>query len=68
MVGCSVWCCELLKQEIKRQAAADEEMQTDAVENLNAVLLDFYLYDTAKALEEADEEPIPHHRTRSIWY
>ncbi|KAL9053780.1 MAG: hypothetical protein Q9162_004578 [Coniocarpon cinnabarinum] len=76
--GCSVWAVELLKQEITRLS----EDEGDPVE-LNAVLLDFHLYDTMKALETeaqsaVDEgrregkiltnDIIPHHRTRSIWY
>ncbi|KAJ5239110.1 hypothetical protein N7468_003729 [Penicillium chermesinum] len=35
---------------------------------INAILIDFFLYDTMKHLEEEHNEGIPHHRTRSIWY
>ncbi|KAL1599478.1 hypothetical protein SLS60_007281 [Paraconiothyrium brasiliense] len=35
---------------------------------VNAILLDFFLYDLAKEKEQAGEETLPHHRTRSIWY
>jgi hypothetical protein len=38
---------------------------------LNAILIDFFLYDTVKAMEaEAGEGqiPFPHHRTRTVWY
>lgn len=35
---------------------------------INAILIDFFLYDTAKELERDGRETIPHHRTRSIWY
>ena len=35
---------------------------------INAILIDFFLYDTMKILEEEENESIPHHRTRSIWY
>ncbi|CAI7675937.1 unnamed protein product [Penicillium pancosmium] len=35
---------------------------------INAILIDFFLYDTMKNLEEEHNESIPHHRTRSIWY
>ncbi|KOS22631.1 UPF0553 protein [Escovopsis weberi] len=56
---CSIWCVELLKREIKR---AHPEA------HVNAVLIDFYLYDTMKQMEAEGNEPIPHHRTRSIWY
>lgn len=35
---------------------------------INAILIDFFLYDTMKNLEAEKNESIPHHRTRSIWY
>ncbi|EAW06726.1 queuosine 5'-phosphate N-glycosylase/hydrolase [Aspergillus clavatus NRRL 1] len=35
---------------------------------VNAILIDFFLYDTIKDLERDGRETIPHHRTRSIWY
>ncbi|KAJ5785319.1 uncharacterized protein N7503_010531 [Penicillium pulvis] len=35
---------------------------------INAILIDFFLYDTMKNLEAEHNEGIPHHRTRSIWY
>ncbi len=57
--ACSIWSVELIKREILRQ-------HPDA--KVNAVLIDFFLYDTMKELEAAGHEIIPHHRTRSIWY
>jgi hypothetical protein len=50
---------ELVRQEIKEQ-------HPEA--NVNAILIDFFLYDLMKERERAGEEPIPHHRVRSIWY
>lgn len=38
------------------------------VSGINAILIDFFLYDTVKAMEQEGRELIPHHRTRSIWY
>lgn len=35
---------------------------------LNAVLLDFYLWDLAKKEESEGRPQLPHHRTRSIYY
>jgi hypothetical protein len=35
---------------------------------VNAILIDFFLYDTMKNLEAEQNESVPHHRTRSIWY
>lgn len=57
--GCSIWAIELLRREILK-------LQPDA--KVNAILLDFFLYDLAKEKEKAGEESLPHHRTRSIWY
>lgn len=65
--GCSIWCVELLRREILRQHPES---------TLNAILIDFFLYDTIKDKQEqisADKKReqndlIPHHRTRSIWY
>ena len=57
--GCSIWCVELLRKEIKRLHPESQ---------LNAILIDFLLYDTIKEVEAKGVEGIPHHRTRSIWY
>lgn len=57
--GCSIWCVELIRREIIR---------THPDAKVNAVLIDFFLYDTMKERELAGREEVPHHRTRSIWY
>ncbi|OAQ97525.1 hypothetical protein LLEC1_01942 [Akanthomyces lecanii] len=57
--ACSIWCVELMRQEIVRK-------HPDT--HVNAILIDFFLYDTIKELEAAGREEFPHHRTRSIWY
>ncbi|CAG8980362.1 hypothetical protein HYALB_00013687 [Hymenoscyphus albidus] len=57
--GCSIWCVELIRKEILRKNPAAK---------VNAILIDFFLYDTMKEREAAGQETIPHHRTRSIWY
>ncbi|KAL8782396.1 MAG: hypothetical protein Q9213_005399 [Squamulea squamosa] len=57
--GCSIWCVELIRKEILRQHPKAE---------INAILIDFFLYDTMKEREIEGVETIPHHRTRSIWY
>lgn len=57
--GASIWCVEMIRREIVK-------MHPDT--NINAVLMDFYLYDTAKEMERAKVETLPHHRTLSIWY
>lgn len=58
-VGCSIWCVELIRKEIIRKNPGAK---------VNAILIDFFLYDTMKEREAKGEETIPHHRTRSIWY
>ena len=57
--GCSIWCVELIRQRI---------LQVDPLADMNAILIDFFLYDTAKEREAQGTEVIPHHRTKSIWY
>lgn len=82
--GVSIWCVELIRREILRrhpEAAhmtynptsgdnedAASEGQVEKTIKLNAILIDFFLYDAMKALEKEGKESIPHHRTRSIWY
>jgi hypothetical protein len=44
-------------------------LKFDPNAKVNAVLIDFFLYDVAKERElAAENEVLPHHRTRSIWY
>ena len=57
--GCSIWCVELLRREIVRNHPET---------HVNAILIDFFLYDTVKELAQEGLESVPHHRTRSIWY
>ncbi|KAK3948942.1 hypothetical protein QBC32DRAFT_350274 [Pseudoneurospora amorphoporcata] len=59
--ACSIWCVELIRREIIRA-------HPEAKGKVNAVLIDFFLYDAVKELEAEGGEGIPHHRTRSIWY
>jgi hypothetical protein len=58
-LGCSIWAVELLRREILK-------LKPDA--KINAILIDFFLYDLAKEKERDEADVIPHHRTRSIWY
>lgn len=58
-VACSIWCVELIRREILREHPGAP---------VNAILIDFFLYDTMKEMETNGQESIPHHRTRSIWY
>ncbi|TPX11889.1 uncharacterized protein E0L32_007387 [Thyridium curvatum] len=57
--ACSIWCVELIRREILAQHPDTK---------VNAILIDFFLYDLMKEMEANNQETIPHHRTRSIWY
>jgi hypothetical protein len=57
--GCSIWCVELMRKQILRNNPDAE---------VNAILIDFFLYDTVKEREATGFDMKPHHRTRSIWY
>ncbi|BDD62247.1 hypothetical protein MPDQ_002850 [Monascus purpureus] len=50
------------------QQNGDDNTESANVIGMNAILIDFFLYDTMKSLESQKLESIPHHRTRSIWY
>ncbi|KAK9321436.1 hypothetical protein V1517DRAFT_326353 [Lipomyces orientalis] len=60
--GCSIWSVEMIKSEILKA-------HPDA--KINAILLDFYLWDTAKEIQQRAAvamDSIPCHRTRSFFY
>lgn len=57
--GCSIWSVEAIRRQIVKEHPTAK---------VNAVLIDFFLYDLAKEREQAGYEAIPHHRTRSIYY
>ncbi|KAK6353310.1 hypothetical protein TWF696_005282 [Orbilia brochopaga] len=59
--GCTIHCVELIRREIVTK-------HPEASGSVNAVLIDFFLYDTAKEWELKGRQMIPPHRTRSIWY
>ena len=57
--GCSIWCIELLRREIKREWGRE----------VNAILLDFWLWDEAQKLKKNDGDVnVSIHRTRGIFY
>ena len=80
--GCSIWCVELIMREIERKFGPEVATWKEEKEGreVNAVLIDYLLYDVAKEKEKEvsdkiDDEQgeghgmnLPHHRTRSIWY
>ncbi|KAL7272905.1 hypothetical protein RUND412_004276 [Rhizina undulata] len=57
--GCAIWAVEMIRRRIESLRPG---------EGINAVLIDFYLYDTAKEMERRGVEMVECHRTRSIWY
>ncbi|KAK7204500.1 hypothetical protein BZA70DRAFT_280889 [Myxozyma melibiosi] len=60
--GCSIWSVELIKEEIMKQHPGTK---------INAILIDFYLWDTAKEIQNEmgeKQEAIQCHRTRSVFY
>jgi len=67
----SIVAVERVRAEIRRAGGSDADM-----EEVNSVIIDFYLWDLAKRIENGEdriegietEEMIPAHRTRSIWY
>lgn len=57
--GCSIWCVELLRREIRREWDRD----------VNAILLDFWLWDEAQKLKnDGTGFNVSFHRTRGIFY
>ncbi|KAK2746970.1 hypothetical protein FQN57_002542 [Myotisia sp. PD_48] len=77
--GASIWCVELIRREMQRLQEEAKGKNLDVgsngdaqaistSRNINAILIDFLLYDTIKEMEREGKEAIPHHRTRSIWY
>lgn len=61
---------------VERIKAALLQLQSDEPRNsqirVNSVLIDFWLWDLAKWMGSSTDNlataPLPHHRTRSIWY
>lgn len=56
---------EAENEDAEEKTKAEKPAKTYGI---NAILIDFFLYDTMKNLEQEHNESIPHHRTRSIWY
>jgi len=56
--GCSIWCVELLRRELKQNWGR----------HLNAILIDFWLWDEAQKLKKTGGLTVPFHRTRGIFY
>jgi hypothetical protein len=59
--GNSIWAVELLRRDIQKMII---EQKLDM--KINAILLDFYIWDYAKEIQ--GQVDIPTHRTRSVYY
>jgi hypothetical protein len=72
--GCTIWCVELIRREILRLQQIEKQAQPHTEDahrselKVNAILIDFFLYDSVKEQLEKGEVMAPHHRTRSVWY
>lgn len=64
--GCSIWAVELICQELQKMQENNRNENEDMVV-INAVLVDFFLWDYTKAHENAIVG-FPMHKTRSIYY
>ncbi|KGL80859.1 UPF0553 protein C9orf64, partial [Tinamus guttatus] len=62
--GCSIWCCALI---CKHLLELYEKKGQDMRGKINAVLLDYYLWDYARDHRE-DMKDTPFHRVRCIYY
>ncbi|KFQ36829.1 UPF0553 protein C9orf64, partial [Mesitornis unicolor] len=62
--GCSIWCCALICQHLLELY---EKKGQDMREKINAVLLDYHLWDYARDHRE-EMKHIPFHRVRCIYY
>ncbi|XP_010172080.2 queuosine salvage protein [Antrostomus carolinensis] len=62
--GCSIWCCTLI---CKHLLELYEKKGQDMRGKINAVLLDYYLWDYARD-HRGEMEDIPFHRVRCIYY
>ncbi|CAM9410976.1 unnamed protein product [Lampetra planeri] len=62
--GCSIWCVELIQEELARLLA---ERGVAKAQDINAVLLDYYLWDYARAHRD-EMAHIPIHHIRCIYY
>jgi Potential Queuosine, Q, salvage protein family len=56
--GCSIWCVELLRRELRHEWGRD----------VNAVLLDFWLWDEAQKVKKMGGFNVAFHRTRGVFY
>lgn len=62
--GCSIWCCALICKHLQELY---QKKGQDMHEKINAVLLDYYLWDYARDHRE-EMKDIPFHRVRCIYY
>ena len=67
---------ETILEIIKEEGGNDQARDASEAGTISSVLIDFYLWDLAKKLENGEDKiegiettaVVPIHRTRSIWY
>ena len=64
--GCSIWAVELICKELRKMQKENIREKEDIVV-INAILVDFFLWDYTKSHED-ELEGFPMHKTRSIFY
>ncbi|RPB19567.1 hypothetical protein L211DRAFT_871136 [Terfezia boudieri ATCC MYA-4762] len=57
--GCSIWCVEMIKRTIERR-------HPESRGRINSILIDFYLYDTAKEMEKKAIEREEEEKWRNV--
>lgn len=62
----SIWAVELVRRRIEKILAGKSGKDSEKAD-INAILIDFYTWDLAKANSEAIKH-IPVHKTRTIFY
>ena len=65
--GCSIWAVELICNELRRMQKENISENGDKVVIINAILVDFFLWDSTKARED-EIGGFRMHKTRSIFY
>lgn len=67
--GCSIWAVELICEELHKMLKKEQNsgVLQDSTLTINAVLVDYFLWDYTKSHEKEIKE-FPIHKTRSIFY
>lgn len=66
--GCSIHSVEVIVDEIRNLESLVASRNEKRIDRINAILVDFYLWDTAKEQEAENTRQVECHRTRSVYY